>query len=249
MTTLVVFDIDGTLLDSAHVHQDAFLAALYEIGLTDIDTQWDHYEHRTDSWIFTQLYRAQHGHGPSDEDRLFFSALLQAQLRARTLVTPLAEVPGAVELLRALEAHPAYTVAYATGGVRPASVGKLVRLGAISAIDRLATATEHAWREHIVLEAVERAKRSTEQEAFDRIVCVGDGAWDARGAQRLGFEFLGIAADPAHFEGRCPDGNVMASLMGADLSRPLFPAPLPPDEVWSQPSPVFSPQGPCPCLD
>lgn len=47
-------------------------------------------------------------------------------------------------------------------------------------------------------EAVALAERANGVAAFDRIVYVGDGVWDARGSRNLGFHFVGIQHENHH---------------------------------------------------
>ncbi len=53
---LLVFDIDGTLLDSENVHQTGFVNALHAIGVESVDTNWESYTHLTDSYIAKENY-------------------------------------------------------------------------------------------------------------------------------------------------------------------------------------------------
>ncbi|WP_162902860.1 HAD family hydrolase [Taibaiella koreensis] len=48
---LIVFDIDGTLTDSVAPHQTAFVTALQQMGITEIDTNFKNYRHHTDKHI------------------------------------------------------------------------------------------------------------------------------------------------------------------------------------------------------
>ncbi|MCP2304141.1 hypothetical protein [Actinokineospora globicatena] len=68
MRTLVVLDVDGTLLHSVAPHQSAFLAALRDLGLTEIDAARGGYTHHTDSWIFREVFRANTGRLPGDPE-------------------------------------------------------------------------------------------------------------------------------------------------------------------------------------
>src|SRR5437660_3188125 len=54
---LVMFDIDGTLTETMKVDEERFVRSFAEVfGLTDIDADWSHYPHVTDSGIFHEVY-------------------------------------------------------------------------------------------------------------------------------------------------------------------------------------------------
>lgn len=50
-TGLLILDIDGTLTDSVHIHQSAFLACMQELNLPTLDTNWSNYPNHTDMGI------------------------------------------------------------------------------------------------------------------------------------------------------------------------------------------------------
>jgi beta-phosphoglucomutase-like phosphatase (HAD superfamily) len=49
---LVMFDIDGTLTETMKVDEECFVRSFMDVfGFSDIDTDWSHYRHTTDSGI------------------------------------------------------------------------------------------------------------------------------------------------------------------------------------------------------
>jgi len=54
---LVMFDIDGTLTETMKVDEECLVRSFVEVfGFTDIETDWSHYPHVTDSGIFHEVY-------------------------------------------------------------------------------------------------------------------------------------------------------------------------------------------------
>lgn len=94
MTTLIVFDIDGTLLRSVPAHVAAFVAALRESGLTEIDSNWGGYTHHTDSWIFREVFRRNTGRLPGEAETKRFSGLLHEHFTAATAREGVEQTPG-----------------------------------------------------------------------------------------------------------------------------------------------------------
>jgi beta-phosphoglucomutase-like phosphatase (HAD superfamily) len=86
---LVIFDIDGTLTQTMSADAECFVRSLADVcGFTDVDTDWSHYRHATDSGIFQDIYEARAGRSPSffeiSQFRQHFVGLL-AQASSETL--------------------------------------------------------------------------------------------------------------------------------------------------------------------
>ena len=63
---LIIFDIDGTLTETMKIDEECFVRSFKEVfGFADIDTDWSHYPHTTDSSIFHEFYVSRRGR-PSD---------------------------------------------------------------------------------------------------------------------------------------------------------------------------------------
>ncbi|MFF5703661.1 HAD family hydrolase [Streptomyces sp. NPDC012794] len=247
MTTLIVFDIDGTLLRSVAPHQAAFHAALEDCGLTDIDSAWGGYAHHTDSWIFREVFRHNTGRLPGEAEVQRFAGLLNERFLAVTAREGVEEIPGAAAFLRALEADGAYAVAFATGGLREVTAAKLAPLGG-GAGGPVSTASEHTFREHVVREAVHQAVERNGG-GFERVVCVGDGPWDVRAAVATGSEFIGIGAATAPFGDWFPRTHLFASFDQVDPAGDFTLVP-PAGRVAPEPDPdkVFTARPvACPC--
>ncbi|MFJ8209300.1 HAD family hydrolase [Streptomyces sp. NPDC096033] len=232
MTTLIVFDIDGTLLRSVAPHQAAFAAALRDCGLTDVDSAWGGYTHHTDSWIFREVFRHHTGRLPDEAERGRFAGLLEEHFLAATAREGLAEIPGAGSFLRALAADDAYAVAFATGGLREVTAAKLAPLEA-GAAGPVSTASEHTFREHLVREAVHQAAERAGG-GFERVVCVGDGPWDLRAAMATGSEFIGIGTATTPFGDWFPRTHLFGSFDEVDPAADFTLVP-PPGRVPAEP--------------
>ncbi len=70
---LVMFDIDGTLTETMKVDEECFVLSFKDVfGFADIDTDWSHYPHATDSRIFHDVFTAHIGRSPTERQ---YSAL------------------------------------------------------------------------------------------------------------------------------------------------------------------------------
>ena len=195
---LALFDVDGTLTATNRVDNDCYAAALTEaFGLRVRSEEWHQLTHVTDSGIMAELLAGKRGAGPTAEETARFQEIFLNRLRSAHEKDPaaFAPIPGAIELLRAIEARPDWRAAAATGGFGRSARFKLRSAG--FEIDRLplASADDHFDRTEIVKTGLDRAGQAYGTTRFDRVVSVGDGSWDVAVARKLGLGFVGIG-DP-----------------------------------------------------
>jgi phosphoglycolate phosphatase-like HAD superfamily hydrolase len=190
---LIVFDIDGTLLQSIGTHQLTMEQAMAASELIHRDPEWANYAHHTDSGVFYEAYEKSFGKPPSEVECRDFEALFEACYDRLKVGREDAEIAGAAQLLRRLEASGEWLVAYATGSYRGPAEHKLQCLGVASRSCVLATASEFRSRSDIVSDAIRRRMAGVGGNHPGRVVSVGDGPWDARTAAALGLQFIGVA--------------------------------------------------------
>ena len=120
--TLVVFDLDGTLVDSDEFDGALYAKAVRNVLSVDVDEDWSAYRHVTDSGILDEILD-RHAVGLDRAGvhvavRERFTALVEDHLAERKGRLP--EVPGAAVFVKRLLARPEVVVAVA----RPAVGGR-----------------------------------------------------------------------------------------------------------------------------
>src|SRR5947208_3890000 len=66
---LVMFDIDGTLTETVKVDEECFVRSFKDVfGFIDVDTDWSHYPHTTDSGIFHDIFTSRIGRSPTAQE-------------------------------------------------------------------------------------------------------------------------------------------------------------------------------------
>ena len=208
----VMFDIDGTLVDSYDVDTRCFVDAVRQVTGLEIDDDWSTYRHATDAGILQEFM--DRNALPNQQDikrsvqRVFFD-----QLKDAIQVQPVREIPGAAEFLAQLQAMPEVIVSMATGGWRESALMKLQSAGIVAADICLASSDDAPDRVGIMTIASERAT------AGQSMPCVyfGDGAWDKKAceAMQIDFVLVGDAVDhqPAipHYQ---PIDKVLSLIFG-----------------------------------
>ena len=187
-TKLIIFDIDGTLIDSVSGYHEVIEKAMNAIGILSVDTNFNALLHHTDSYALKYNYEK------------FFSKSMPIALLddfEKHIVTYLKEQPkttailGAKDLLKDLEISE-YVIAFATGSLPESAIFKMTQAGLPIEKNLLATSKTSFSREGFVLEAIEKAKLHYNVAQFDQIISVGDGLWDLKTAQNLNLDFIGI---------------------------------------------------------
>ena len=191
---LVMFDIDGTLTETVKVDEECFIRSFVEVfGFTDIDTDWSHYPHVTDSGIFNEIYASRIGRPPTALDVSRFRQHFIELLAAASAQTPFAPVTGVDRLLFRLASGGSHRVSLATGSWRDSARLKMAGAGMCFDDHPEASADDALERESIMELSRQRA-REWYGDSFAGTVYVGDGVWDARACRALGIPFIGIGS-------------------------------------------------------
>ena len=194
---LVMFDIDGTLVDSAGFDTELYVEAVRNVLNVDIDSDWNQYEHVSDSGILEQVLREAR---PATEHATLaarvqerFVALVGEYLRRAP--GAIREIAGAKRLIERLLQLPNVRVGIATGGWEPTAKLKLAHVGI--EIERIgfASSTDARARTDIMRLAAQRALHGA---TYARATYFGDGAWDQRASAELGYDFVGVGDGVSH---------------------------------------------------
>jgi beta-phosphoglucomutase-like phosphatase (HAD superfamily) len=194
---LVMFDIDGTLVDSAGFEGDLYAEAVESVLGVHVDRNWDVYEHVSDSGILEQLLLE----SALDGDRAELAARVQRRFVGNvsaylaTSPSALREIEGAKRLVDRLLALPGVRVAVATGGWEETARLKLRLVGIDAERVGFASSSDARARTEIMRLAAQRAMRGA---AFRRATYFGDGPWDRRASEQLGYDFIAVGRAVPH---------------------------------------------------
>ena len=187
----VIFDIDGTLLHSAAVDDALYRKAVQTVlGDVQLRPTLHDYPFVTDTGILQEILSdnaLDHEDQLLEEIRSLFVALLQDHVSAHG---PFAEIPGARDFLHFLRSSSAHAVAMATGGWRQSAEFKLSSAGFDVDDIPLATADDHHERTSIMEIAL-----ASLGGVFETVTYYGDGPWDRRACEQLGWEFVAVGAE------------------------------------------------------
>jgi phosphoglycolate phosphatase-like HAD superfamily hydrolase len=194
---LVMFDIDGTLTQSAETDETCFVQALREVfGFDSINTDWASYRHCSDSGILEELFQQRLRRSPLATEISTFQPHFLSLLAAATAARPFTPVTGAHDFICSLISSSEFAVSLASGAWECSARFKLMSAGLyFHHIPAAFSDSAHA-REDIMRVSFTSAAQFHSRDSFDSVTYIGDGVWDARAARSLGYRFIGISREP-----------------------------------------------------
>jgi phosphoglycolate phosphatase len=195
---LVLFDIDGTLLNSGGMGRASMQRALGQVFGSPGNPSY-RYDGKTDKQIVRDVMRLE-GHSDEHIDsrmekliELYLEGLRIGAKDGKFNVRPL---EGVVELLDALEPREDVVLGLLTGNVEPGARIKLTAAGLDPDRFRInAFGSDHEHRPQLPAIAQRRASETLGLEiAGDRVVVIGDTPADIECGRSLGAKAIGVAS-------------------------------------------------------
>jgi phosphoglycolate phosphatase len=195
MHTLLLFDIDGTLMWGGRAAKGAFTSALLEVYGTTGPIEGHDFSGKTDLQITRELLTLS-GLDHVTIDRGFerFQALYLAGLRERIVHHPPAALEGATELVDLLASQEGVALGLVTGNIMPAAFIKLAAIGLDDRFEVGGFGCDHEIRNHLPGVAMSRAadRWGVEFQA-DSVWVIGDTPRDVACGKHHGTRTLGVA--------------------------------------------------------
>jgi len=209
---LVMFDIDGTLVDTSAFEDYCFVRAVSDVLDIELSTDWSCFQHVSDSGIVDELLRDIESNArrqrASQKIRTKFIELVKGYLREHSAP----EIPGAAYFLKELGQRDDTVLCLATGGWKPTAQLKLKSAGIDYSNIALASSDDHYDRVEIMKIAEKRAGEFD----FESKTYFGDGIWDKRASHALGYNFV-LVGEKADHDQRIlnyNDGNKARTYIG-----------------------------------
>ena len=191
---LVMFDMDGTLTDAFAIEENCYVLAIEQaLKIPDVRIEWESYPHTSSTYCLDTVVQKALGRQPTAGEA---RAVQQRMIEIMDEVTArhgrrTQEVPGAAAAVREL-LRLDYAVAIASGDWEATARHKLT--AASIPFENLPSAysdVAHA-RTDIMLAALARAAKHHGRAGFERIVYIGDAAWDVRACRELNWPLIAI---------------------------------------------------------
>ena len=196
---ILLFDIDGTLLQGHGVGRRAIEAALVSLYGHAFDTSDVPFSGKTDPQIFRELLTAAPDHGlanaaPDADQHAAFQEAYLAEMAQRLPVDPVSELPGAAALVRQLDAD-GHAMGLLTGNLEPLAYGKVARIGLEAELFPFgAFGSDHEDRNALPAIAAERAGAHLGRDVpHTDLVIIGDTPRDIECARAVGARAVAVA--------------------------------------------------------
>ena len=191
--TLILFDIDGTLLDTSGAGRRSFMLALDEVFGWGADAQSISFAGATDLDLLERIAARHHTKLSLAQIDDFF-ARLPVTLRAALAMDPPRVYPGVRALLKALSARDDVCLGLVTGNIEPCAWAKLEACGLHGHFTLGAFGHEHADRRDIARLARARAAQTLLADTtFRACHLIGDTPSDITAAHAIGATALAVA--------------------------------------------------------
>ena len=194
---LILFDIDGTLVDSDEFDSELYVRAVREVLGIEVGDDWSAYRNVTDGGILDEIIDnaglTAGRLGIQSQVKAVFAGLVSEYLDEREGRLP--EIEGAGAFLAELESLSEVALALATGGWEETARMKLRAAGLDRYSVPLASGSDALTRVEIMQIAEKRALASRKA---SRRTYFGDGIWDKRASEELGYDFIAIGDKVQH---------------------------------------------------
>ena len=185
--TSVIFDIDGTLVDSVAFDASLYIAAIRDVlGNVSIRSDLHSYPQQTDTGILMDI---------CEENGLSEDSLSSVRTRFGNLVSEYLngggkclQVPGAISLLDRLARIDSIHVGIATGGWGHTAEMKLSHAG-FNLNEIFIASADHGYRRTEIMEFCR-----SRLPAVGTTTYIGDAEWDQQASERLGWNFIGVGS-------------------------------------------------------
>ena len=188
----VMFDIDGTLVETYEIDSQCFINAVKDVTGLSINSDWSKYQHVTDSGILDEILVSE-GYSNSEGIKVKVKQCFLKKLEASLARDPVKEIVGAAAFLKLLQSMNNVGVSLATGGWRESAKLKLESAKINFSSIPLASANDHYSRIEIMKLAANRAGNNQYPCTY-----FGDCVWDKEACSSLGYNFVLVGRKFAH---------------------------------------------------
>jgi len=183
---LVMFDLDGTLVNSSSFQDDLFSKAIQEIIKQPIDTDWTKFKHVTDSGILDEVIDRNGLEADRQNIHHEVKSIFMNNVKLHISRNPVTEVTGASAFFGLLRQRNDIVCAIATGGWEETAKLKLESAGIDFSGASFASAADDISRTGIM----RLAEKKCSVNKFTSKTYFGDAIWDQKASQELGYNFV-----------------------------------------------------------
>ncbi|WP_325894608.1 HAD family hydrolase [Grimontia sp. NTOU-MAR1] len=182
----IMFDIDGTLIQSYDFDEKCFMDAVHEVTGIAIKNDWEAYPHVTDRGILQTFIERQAPQYSLEELENRVKPVFIRNIEQTIKESPAVEVKGAKRFLMHVLKNNDYIVSVATGGWRETARLKLQSAGFDTDNLIIASSNDH----HARIEIMAIAQAEADPSKGLPITYFGDAIWDVKACAASGVNLV-----------------------------------------------------------
>jgi len=192
---LLMFDLDGTLVDSLKIDRQLYARAVTEVlGIERFNTRWTTYRRITNTGILQEISETHRCRPVTAEELLRVEQTLLSLYRSACAGdSSIQAIPGAREFICRAQNHPSLALSIATGCWTSTAAFKLRSAGFHLHDPTIASSSDADEKQEIMSVSEAKALERTGVKGFESVLYFGDAPWDREAARNLGYRFVGVS--------------------------------------------------------
>ncbi len=196
----IMFDIDGTLVQSYEFDEACFLAAVKTVTGIDLINDWDNYPHITDRGILQTFIERQAPHEVLESLEKRVKAVFIGNVKEHLKQYPAKEVSGAKAFVKRLSDDETFAVSFATGGWGETAILKLESAGFDTDLLNIKSSNDHHSRTEIMTLAMLQVADKHFDSQNHNFTYFGDAQWDIQACDQLGVNLVIVGNRVSHYQ-------------------------------------------------
>ena len=190
----VMFDIDGTLIQSCEFDEEIYASTVEKVIGSKINRDWSKYKNVTDAGILNEIIKIHDLDLQKENIHHKVKAIFTHEISNHISKHPVKEVPGAISFINHLATLDNVIISFATGGWLETAILKLNSAGFNYSTDLIFSSNDHFKRTKIMTAAKEK------HPYHSNTACTyfGDGIWDKEACEELNFNFVLVGNKTSH---------------------------------------------------
>lgn len=191
----IMFDIDGTLIQSNDFDADCFIKAVEKSIGIKIDDNWSNYKNVTDSGILNEIIISHDLTNQTEEIHKNVKEIFVNKIHNHLQKNPIYEIEGASSFLSELKKNDQVVLSIATGGWYESAILKLQYANIDFKGIPIVSSNEYFSRKEIMKSAEKIINSNSYTTSY-----FGDGIWDKEACEALGYNFIAVGNNVEHYQ-------------------------------------------------